>query len=137
MRWSLGRRHSPLSEQSGLRGSMSQSLEGLFKLVVDQHASSVQVLNRIDVSKINGTWKHSFIVTVNVNIGGAVQKFTFPIGEIVADHKFDEQKKEATPEYENFQRYMVSMFHRINTIDRRLELIKKTKLPSLIVEVQT
>ena len=75
-------------------------------------------------------------MTVNVQFDGTTEQFKFLIGEIIADHEFSEQKKEGTPEYENFQRTMVSMFHRIKTIERRLALIKQTKLPNLVIEVQ-
>ncbi len=75
-------------------------------------------------------------MTVDVQFDGTTEQFKFLIGEIIADHQFSEQKKEDTPEYESFQRTMVSMFHRIKTIERRLTLIKQTKLPNLVIEVQ-
>ena len=116
--------------------TLSQSLEDLFKLVLDRHASKVQIFNKVNISKINGKWRHSFTVTVDVQLNGTTENFKFLTGEIIADHELSEQKKEDTPEYENFQRTMVSMFHRVNTIERRLALIKQTKLPNLVIEVQ-
>ncbi len=115
---------------------MPQSLEDLFKLVLDQRASKVQVFNKVNTSEAGGKWKHTFTVTVNVQLNGATENFRFQTGEVTADHELIEQKKEETPEYENFQRTMVSMFHRVNTIERRLALIKQTKLPNLVIEVQ-
>jgi hypothetical protein len=116
--------------------TLSQSLEDLFKLVLDQHASKVQVFNKVNISEADGKWKHSFTVTVDVQLNGTIENFKFLTGEVIADHELNEQKKEDTPEYENFQRTMVSMFHRVNTIERRLALIKQTKLPNLVIEVQ-
>lgn len=116
--------------------ALPQSLEDLFKLVLDQRASKVQVFNNVNISAADGRWKHSFMVTVDVLHDGTTEKFEFLTGEIIADHQLNEQKKEDTPEYENFQRTMVSMFHRVNTIERRLALIKQTKLPNLVIEVQ-
>ncbi len=75
-------------------------------------------------------------MTVDVQFEGPIEQFKFLIGEVIANHEFSEQKKEDTPEYESFQRTMVSMFHRINTIERRLALTKQTKLPNLVIEVQ-
>jgi hypothetical protein len=115
---------------------LSQSLEDLFKLILDQGASKAQVFNKVNVSAANGNWKHSFTVTVDVKFDGTTKQFRFLIGEIIADHEVSEQKKEETPEYESFQRTMVSMFHRFKTIERRLALIKQTKLPNLVIEVQ-
>ncbi len=116
--------------------TLSQSLEDLFKLVLDQHASKIQVFNKINTSEADGKWKHSFTVTVDVHLNDRNEHFRFLTGEVIADHELNEQKKEATPEYENFQRTMISMFHRVNTIERRLALIKQTKLPNLVIEVQ-
>jgi len=116
--------------------TLPQSLEDLFKLVLDQRASKVQVFNKVNISEADGRWKHSFTVTVDVQLNGSTENFKFLTGEVIADHELNEQKKEDTPEYENFQRTMVSMFHRVNTIERRLALIKQTKLPNLVIEVQ-
>ncbi len=75
-------------------------------------------------------------MTVDVQFDGTTEQFKFLTGEMIADHEFSEQKKEDTPEYESFQRTMVSMFHRIKTIERRLALIKGTKLPNLVIDIQ-
>ena len=80
--------------------------------------------------------EHTFTVTVDVQLSGTTEKFEFLTGEVIAGHELNERKKEDAPEYENFQRTMVSMFHRVNTIERRLALIKQTKLPNLVIEVQ-
>jgi hypothetical protein len=115
---------------------MSTNLEDLFSIALQNRASRVQVFNRIDASAVNEKWKHVFTVTVNVESEGKTEKFEFPVGEVTADHELSERKKEHSPEYEDFQRTLISMFHRINIIERRFALIKQTKLPNLVIEVQ-
>ena len=89
--------------------TLSQSLEDLFKLVLNTNTSKVQS-SIINTSGADGKWKHSFTVTVKVQLNGSTEKFEFLTGEVIADHELNEQKKEDTAEYENFQRTMVSMF---------------------------
>jgi len=115
---------------------MALSLEDLFKTVLERRATRVQVLNKVTTLAADGTWKHGFVVTVNVESEGKTEKFEFPVGEVVSDHELSEQKKEHTPEYESFQRTLISMFHRVNIIQRRMTLIKQTKLPDLAIQVQ-
>jgi hypothetical protein len=115
---------------------MAPNLEDLLKTVLERRATRVQVLNKVTALAADGRWKHGFVVTVNVESEGRTEKFEFPLGEVVADHELSEQKREHTPEYESFQRTLTSLFHRVNIIERRLTLIKQTKLPDLAIEVQ-
>ncbi len=115
---------------------MSQSLEDLFKFVIEAHPEKVQVLNGVETKPINGKHEHAFIVTVKIESEGKTESFRLESGKVVADHELREDVKESTPEYDAFQRTLLSMFHKVNIIDRRLQLIRQTKLPKLRVEVQ-
>ncbi len=116
---------------------MSQSLEDLFKFVTEAQPEKVQVLNNVEAKPIDGKYEHAFIVTVKIESQGKTQSFRLEAGKVVADHELREDVKESTPEYETFQRTLLSMFHKINIVERRLEIIRQTKLPSLKIEVQT
>ncbi len=116
---------------------MSQSLEDLFKFVTEAHPEKVQVLNSVEAKPTDGKYEHTFIVTVNIESQGKTESFRLEAGKIIADRELREDVKESTPEYDTFQRTLLSMFHKINIIERRLEIIKQTKLPSLKIEVQT
>jgi hypothetical protein len=115
---------------------MGPRLEDLFGFVLENHAEMVQVFNRVEASKVDGKWVHTFVVTVSVEFGGKTERFRFEVERIAAGHELREEKKEDTPEYVSFQRSLLSMFHTVNTIERRLLLIKRTKLPGLAIEVQ-
>ncbi len=115
---------------------MSQSLEDLFKFVTEAHPEKVQVLNSVEAKPTDGKYEHTFIVTVNIESQGKTESFQLEAGKIVADHELREDVKESTPEYDTFQRTLLSMFHKVNIIDRRLQLIRQTKLPKLRVEIQ-
>ena len=115
---------------------MGLRLEDLFAFVLEKRAEKVQVFNKVEASKVDGKWEHTFSVTVNVEFVGKTEKFRFEVEKIVADHELREEEKKDTPEYASFQRSLLSMFHTVNTIERRLALIKQTKLPNLVIEVQ-
>lgn len=111
-------------------------LEDLFGFIVEKRAEKVQVFNKVETAKVDGKWEHIFVVTVNVEFIGVSERFRFEVEKIAADHELREEKKEDTPEYSNFQRSLLSMFHTVNTIERRLLVIKRTKLPDLAIDVQ-
>ena len=115
---------------------MAPTLEDLFKFVLENRAEKVQVHNKVQAVGVEGHWEHNFMVTVHVSYGVISRTFTFDSGKVESNHEFREDKVEKTPEYETFQRSLLSMFHLINTIDRRLVLIKRTKLNDLKIEVQ-
>lgn len=115
---------------------LGQHLEDLFGFVVKKRAEKVQVFNKVEASNVDGKWEHTFAIAVNVELVGKTEKFRFEVEKIVADHELREEEKEDAPEYASFQRSLLSMFHTVNTIERRLVLIKRTNLPNLVIEVQ-
>ena len=115
---------------------MGQRLEDLFGFIIEKRAEKVQVFNKVEASKVDRKWEHTFAVTVNVKFDGETERFRFEVEKIAADHELREEKKEDTPEYASFQQSLLSMFHTVNTIERRLALIKQTRLPNLMIEVQ-
>lgn len=115
---------------------MVQTLEDLFKFVLETKPQKVQVFNNVEVALVEAKYEHTFTVTVKAESDGTVAQFRFEVGKVIADHEVREKTKEDTPEYAAFQESLVAMFHRINVIERRLILIKQTKLPQLTVELQ-
>jgi len=115
---------------------LAPTLEDLFKFILKNRAERVQVLNKVQAASVEGRWEHNFTVTVHVAYGVNSKTFIFDSGKVESNHELREDKTEKSPEYEIFQRSLLSMFHLINTIDRRLALIKQTKLKDLQIEVQ-
>jgi hypothetical protein len=120
----------------GVNSVLSGTLEEFFTYVQRSRAEVVRVVNKVAVSEKDHVFEHVFEIIAEVISQGQLNEFRFEVGKVLADHEMREDKKESSPEYARFQQALVSMFHRVNTIEGRLKLIKRNMLPDLQVVVE-